>query len=151
MLYRKCLAAAIALTTIGAPAYAKMLSGNIVTDQGEVWPFEIEVARRKGKVTAQNPKSGEVFSGTYVGILQQQINRSSGFFNMNGPDGSINGSGFGNSRSTNSIAYAQAILQGNKGTTLTCDLQIEIGTVFRQPNGVGECTDNKKRKYRLQF
>ena len=133
-----------------------MLPGTIYSQNGKTLQFEIEKARRSGAVAAFDASTGERFSGTYVGILQRSTGFSSGFangqtnFSGNGVVGTATStaSGFGFSSAGSNIANATAYLNGDKGTVLNCEMQIEAGF---SPHGIGGCIDNKGEKYRLQF
>jgi len=125
-----------------------MLPGNIIAEDGDVLDFQIEVAKRSGKVTASNPKTGEKFSGTYVGLLERVTGFSTGYAQASGMGGSINASGFGSSTVGSNIGNATAFLKGTNGTTLNCEMQIEVGL---NPHGIGQCADQSEGRYRLQF
>jgi hypothetical protein len=126
----------------------QMLPGNIVAEEGDVLDFQIEVAKRSGKVAASNPRTGEQFSGKYVGILERVTSFSSGYAQASGLGSSVTASGFGSASAGSNIANATAFLKGNKGTTLNCEMQIEAGL---NPHGIGQCTDQGGARYRLQF
>jgi hypothetical protein len=60
--------------------------------------------------------------------------------------GTASGSGVASVGSN--IANATAYLAGDKGTMLNCEMHIEAGL---SPHGIGGCSDNKGKNYRLQF
>ena len=121
-----------------------MIPGTIFSSDGKVMPFEIEKAHRTGAVRAKDPQTGEVFAGTYVGVRERIDVVTSG----TAISGQVVGSTFGSGSAQSNMANATAYLQGDKGTMLNCVMKIEAGL---SPHGLGECTDNKGGKYRLQF
>ena len=132
----------------GCVTPGQMLPGNIVAEQGDILDFQIEVARRSGMVAASNPRTGEQFTGTYVGIMERFTSFSSGYAHAYGIGGSATASGFGSTSTGSNIANATAFLKGTDGTTLNCDMQIEAGL---SPHGIGKCSDQRGGLYRLQF
>lgn len=121
-----------------------MIPGTIYSADGKVMPFEIEKAHRTGAVKARDPSTGEIFSGTYVGVKERVDVATSGTAISGKAVGSTFGSGSVQSNMVNATAY----LQGDKGTMLNCEMKIEAGI---SPHGLGQCDDNKGGKYRLQF
>jgi hypothetical protein len=95
-------------------------------------------------VGAFDPALSENFTGTYVGILETIRSSSTGFVQS----GNSSATGFGFGSMGSNIANATAYLTGNKGTKLSCEMNIEAGF---SPHGIGGCTDQKGGKYRLQF
>lgn len=87
-----------AAALLAACSMGVMLPGAIISEQGNVLEFKIEVARRSGAVSAHDPKTGERFSGNYVAIVMGS-----------------------------NIANTNAYLTGDKGTTLNCQMKIEGG------------------------
>ena len=135
------------LTGVGLSAcvgVGGMIPGHLYSDKGQMLEFAIEKAYRTGGVTAFNPKTNERFSGKYVGILEEISSSSSAFASA----GRFSASGFSNSSISSNVANATAFLQGDKGTLLSCRMQIEAGL---NPHGFGSCEDNKGSRYRLQF
>lgn len=114
-----------------------MLPGTIYSDDGKTIPFEIERAHRSGTVTAFDPAAAETFSGNYVAIVNG-VNSVAYMPNV----------GWGVAGSSSRVANATAFLRGDKGTVLTCQMQIERGF---SPHGIGGCTDNRSKDYHLQF
>jgi hypothetical protein len=84
------------------------------------------------------------FSGTYVGIMSSVTRSSTAVIS-----GDVTASGFGVDSISSNIANATAFLKGDKGTMLNCAMQIQASVIA--PRGIGGCTDNSGRKYRLQF
>jgi len=121
-----------------------MIPGKIYSEQGKILEFQIEKATRSGAVTAFDPALSENFTGTYVGILETIRSSSTGFVQS----GNSSATGFGFGSMGSNIANATAYLTGNKGTKLSCEMNIEAGF---SPHGIGGCTDQKGGKYRLQF
>jgi hypothetical protein len=117
-----------------------MLPGAIYSQGGKVLPFQIEKAYHTGAVTASDPSTGERFAGQYVGVREQTTATASGV-------GSA-GYGFASGSVGSNMANATAYLTGDKGTTLTCEMQIQAGL---SPHGIGHCADNNGVQYRLQF
>lgn len=117
-----------------------MLPGQIYTADGKVMPFQIEQARRSGKVAATDPDTQEAFAGSYVATLARSSAISA---TLVGDTPRVSTSTGG----TN-MATATAFLKGDKGTMLNCVMQIEAGL---SPHGIGSCEDNRSKKYRLQF
>ena len=151
-------AAALVATTllVVGCGIGTMLPGTIYSQDGKVLSFQIEKAYRTGAVTALDPATGERFSGTYVGILERTTTLSSSFLsgqtNVAGTGfagtATSTASGFGTGSVGSNIANATAYLAGDKGTVLTCEMLIEAGF---SPHGIGKCSDNKGKNYRLQF
>jgi hypothetical protein len=143
MALRTSVLAAAGLVT-GGCATGGMIPGTIYSSGGKILQFEIEKARRNGAVKAVDPSTGERFSGTYVGILEAVSGSSTAFVSGQGRYAS----GFASGSVGSNIANATAYLKGDKGTMLTCRMQIEAGI---SPHGIGDCTDNRAGKYKLQF
>jgi hypothetical protein len=114
-----------------------MLPGTIMSNDGKMLSFEIERGHRSGKVTAFDPSDDERFVGSYVAIVNGVS--STAYSPL---------AGFGVERLTSNVANAQALLHGDKGSILNCDMQIEAGFF---PHGIGTCVDNHAKGYRLQF
>jgi hypothetical protein len=125
-------------------ACGTMIPGSIYSTEGKVMPFEIEKSYGSGAVKAVDPDTGEQFTGTYVGIKEAVVATSSA--TVTGSASVV--SGFGTTAITANMANANAYLKGDKGTMLTCVLQIQPGI---SPHGLGGCDDNHNRKYKLQF
>jgi hypothetical protein len=133
-----------------------MQQGSIYSDDGKVIPFQIERAYHSGNVTANDPATGEHFTGTYVGVLERTTATTpsvgNGQSNVSGPAGSAmvanTGSDFTVAPVGSEISYATALFTGDKGTVLTCELKIQAGI---EPHGFGDCEGNKGKKYKLQF
>lgn len=134
-------AAIAALTLTGC---GTMLPGTIYSEQGKVLQFQIEMARRTGAVTAFDPSTGEQFAGTYVGVREGAVASSSAFVSAGGATGNA----FGSTAVMSNMANATALLTGDKGSTLTCQMRIEAGL---SPHGIGTCRDNRGVNYRVQF
>ena len=132
------------MATMTLSGCGTMLPGTLYTQDGKILPFEIEVARRTGAMTATDPLTQEHFSGSYVGIMERVTGTASAVV-TNGNNSAV---GFGVSSFGSNIANATAYLRGDQGTMLTCAMQIEAGL---SPHGIGGCDDNKGGKYRLQF
>ena len=133
-----------------------MQQGTIYSEDGKVIPFQIEGAIHSGKVTANDPSTGENFTGTYVGVLERTTatapNSGNGQGNPFGTAGSsqfnANDSDFTFAPAGSSITNASALITGDKGTVLTCEMKIQAGI---EPHGLGNCEGNKGKKYKLQF
>jgi hypothetical protein len=140
-IFRHAMALAIlcplAVAGCGGIESGMMLPGTLLTDDGKTISFEIERARRAGSMTGLDLSTGEKFSGSYVGII-----------------GGTNavayapGAGFAFGGARSNIANATAFMRGDKGTILTCEMQIEAGLF---PHGIGQCKDNRAITYHLQF
>lgn len=121
-----------------------MLPGKIYATDGRALDFEIEKAHRTGIVRATDRSTGENFTGTYVGLLERvDVHTSSTTVR-----GGALASGFGSGTISSNLANASAVLRGDKGTVLNCQMKIEAGF---SPHGMGDCQDNHGRKYTLQF
>lgn len=101
---------------------------------GVVMPMQIQkkliaTGSATGGIAAQNPKTGEQLEGQYIAMIEAV--------------GIVGGKQF---RTRN--ANAQATLTGDKGTTITFEIQIMTGW---SPHGFGQGTDGNNRKYSLQF
>jgi hypothetical protein len=101
-------------------------------------------ARRSGAVKAFDPSTGERYAGTYVGIIQSASSHSTALVVA----GARPVTGFGSSSIASNVAQASAVLTGDRGSALTCDLNIEAGY---SPHGFGQCRDQSGVSYRLQF
>jgi hypothetical protein len=121
-----------------------MLPGNIYSTDGKVMQFEIEKSRGSGAVKAVDTSTGEQFAGNYVGVLPTVTQTSTVIVS-----GSVVTSGFGVDSISSNMANATAFLKGDKGTMLNCAMEIQASVI--SPHGIGGCTDNSGRKYRLQF
>lgn len=136
------IALAISLSACVSPG--EMLPGTISSASRGVLEFQIEKAARSGKVAARDPRSGERLTGTYVAIVRGANASSGGFASV--------GSAFINSGSSGTVtsrtANASAVLQGDRGTVLTCEMEIEAAI---SPHGIGNCFDGRGTNYRLQF
>jgi hypothetical protein len=141
---------AVALT--GCIGLGTMLPGTIYSQDGTIMQFAIEKAYRSGSVTAFDPVKQENFVGTYVGILERVTGASNATANANIQSGvqtgSASASGYGVTSFSSNIANANAYLKGDKGTLLSCVMQIEAAF---NPHGIGGCDDNFGKKYRLQL
>jgi hypothetical protein len=137
---RKSLLVTVLMSLSACAPIGSMLPGTIYSQNGKMMPLQIAVSTGSGAVTASDPATGERFSGTYVGIIERTTGAASAF----GP------AGFGVATGSvgSNIASSTAYLSGDKGTMLTCEMQIAAGL---SPHGIGSCTDNKNMKYRLQF
>lgn len=120
------------------------LPGQIYSNNGTMMTFAIQSAFHSGGMRAYNPKTGERFTGSYVGISPGASETS--FGTMSGGSGVVSGSEIGVVRSN--VANATGFLHGTKGTMMTCEMQIQRGLY---PHGIGTCTDNHHVKYHLQF
>ena len=106
---------------------------------GTVFPMQIELSYGSGRLTATDPVTGEILTGTYTAILETHViqHQSTSLF---GEDETAT--------DTSGIAQGSAVLVGNKGTVVNLKLQIKPGT---QPSGFGEAEDNHGKKYNIQF
>jgi len=120
----------------------QMMPGTIYSQDGQMLSFSIERAYNTGRVSALDPKTGETFAGSYVGIRNEETTIA----HVGSYSG--NGGGYGIVSVDSNIANANAFLTGDKGTVLTCSMQIQAGL---SPHGIGGCDDNRGKKYRLQF
>lgn len=125
----------------GCAVPGTMLPGSIYDTQGAVLPFQIEVTTGAGRVAASDPATGETFAGTYAAVLGRHSSASTTF----GTDGQ---SRFTTSSGGSNLAPTTAFLKGDKGSMLTCEMQIAAGF---NPHGIGTCQDNRGKAYRLQF
>lgn len=121
-----------------------MIPGQIYSDNGQILDFAIEQAYRSGAVTAFNSRTNETFSGRYVGILEEFTSSSTAI----AFSGRSSASAFGSSSVSSNIGNTTAYLKGNKGSMLTCKIQIEAGL---SPHGIGSCQDQKGQNFRVQF
>lgn len=126
------------------------IHGTLTASDGTVLPFRIEKKRAwrghaTGGVAAKHP-NGEVFRGTYAGILP----RSHGHVDWTtgpSPNG-ITRFHSANIHTQGQNASAIASLTGDKGTVIQLSLTILAG--FR-PHGIGGGQDNKGIGYQVQF
>lgn len=143
---RSLLYSALAILCAGCVTPGEYLSGQIYSiEQGKVLEFEIEVSYGNGKVRAKDPKSGELFQGTYVAISDGDV--STGVANTT--VGRRNIPTIVTASSSSILATSSALLVGDKGTMLECAMTIEKS--HTRPKGIGSCVDQIKNNYRLQF
>ena len=121
------------------------LHGTLTANDGTVLPFRIEKKRAwggsaTGGVAAKHP-NGEVFRGTYTGILPSAHGRS--YVRL--PNGQ---SAWVNTTAHSNTANAIATLTGDKGTFIQLSLTILAGFT---PHGIGGGEDNKGNSYQVQF
>jgi hypothetical protein len=102
--------------------------------------FAIQKTTGSGDVTAFNPTTQESFCGNYVAVVSGS--------NVTSAYATNDGAGFGSSTARSNLAGASAYLRGDKGTMLTCSMEIQPGWY---PHGIGSCSDNHSIAYRLQF
>jgi hypothetical protein len=120
-------------------SHADWIQGQITSlSDAVVMPMQIQKkwaigGSASGGIAAQNPKTGETFEGRYTAMLRTV--------------GSANTGGTVTHFSTRN-ANAQATMNGNKGTTISFDLEIMAGW---SPHGFGQGIDGQGRQYRLQF
>jgi len=126
------------------PAIGEMLPGNLFSQSGKVLDFAIQKTYGSGAVSAFDSDRQERFSGSNVAVLASTTTSARAVV--------TNGSGFAVGNATESsgsnMADATAYLRGDKGTMLTCTMRIQAGVY---PHGIGDCTDNRRTTYRLQF
>jgi len=92
----------------------------------------MEFSRHGGTMRGTNPTTGETFAGEYTATREKAIATAAG---VTASASSLTATGLG-------------VLIGDKGTVLDCEININSGYV---PTGVGTCTDQQGRRYRLQF
>jgi formylmethanofuran dehydrogenase subunit C len=121
-----------------------MLPGNLYSQNGKVMSFAIEKTTGAGSVTAFDPGSQEQFSGSYVAVLGNTTTNTHAM--VANTSGWVAGNATESSGSN--MADGTAYLRGDKGTMLSCTMRIQAGVY---PHGIGDCTDNHRATYRLQF
>ncbi|OYV63753.1 MAG: hypothetical protein B7X01_00025 [Acidiphilium sp. 21-62-4] len=129
---------------VGCTMIGGWIPGTIYSNDGTVLSFSIQKEFHTGGMKAFNQKTGEAFTGSYVGVLPSAQASSFGVANVGG--GVPSGESFTTVRSN--MANARGFLHGDKGTMLTCSMQIQAGL---NPHGIGTCTDNHDEHYDLQF
>lgn len=148
-------AVGVTLTACGTTIPGKLYS----LQDGTVMEFKIERSYGTGGMSAQNHKSGEVFSGQYTGTYKGggaattvgtgQVSGSTSNF---ATGSTYQHSGQFTSNTTTFIppsnATARGILIGDKGTVIELYMDIRPGIV---PKGHGEGIDNKGFRYQVQF
>lgn len=114
-----------------------MLDGKLysIGDTPAQLQFQIETSMGTGKMTAQNPKTGESFTGQYTGI------RHGNTLTFETPKAKP-------AITPPSYATARGILIGDKGTAIELFMEIKPGL---RPTGHGEGSDNKGNRYQVQF
>jgi hypothetical protein len=103
----------------GGAGLGSYLPGVITAQDGRQLSFEIQVSSHGGGVRASDPQKHEQFAGTYAAS-------GGGFFTV----------------------PATVRLTGNRGTSISCHIDIRAGDV---PTGNGSCTDQRRGGYTLQF
>lgn len=110
-------------------------TGRLVSlDDGTLTTLQMEFSQSGGTMTGTNPKTGEKFTGEYTATMDRAV-------------GSVPGATVS---AANLKASGAGVLVGDKGSVLDCQLDINAG-YFSAPTGVGTCTDQRGRRYRLQF
>jgi len=149
------LASGCASSDKSSDARAGWIKGQIVSlVDGVVLPMQIEKkiafgGSAAGGIAAQNPKTGENLEGQYTGMMQvvgSASSQSGGAITSGGSTANWTQNTQTNFRSNK--ANAQATLVGNKGTTITFDMEIMAGW---SPHGFGQGVDGEGKKYRIQF
>jgi len=120
--------------------------------------FQIERSYGTGGMYAQNPKTGENFSGQYTGTYKDggsATTSSSGNYSgtvLNTQGKIYQHSGQISSTSTTYIppsdATARGVLIGDRGTVIELYMEIRPGII---PKGHGEGIDKKGNRYQVQF
>jgi hypothetical protein len=122
--------------------FGTMIPGTLTSlRDGTVLPMQIEVTYGSGKITATDPRNGEVFAGTYTAMMETQVLHHSQQTFL-GPQVT------GQTVQTSGLATGSAVLVGNKGHVMNVTMKIQPGN---PPHGFGEATDNRGQKYNLQF
>lgn len=122
-----------------------MLAGKLISlSEGTLLPVGIELVtadRGGGKITANDPVSGETFTGTYTFIAETKVRQDSrpGFLGYQETNTSVH---------VSDVVPGMATLVGDKGTVISLKMTIKAG---HPPVGMGEGVDNKNRKYSFQF
>lgn len=136
----------IVLTTVLLAGCAAVLDGTMYSlHEALVLPMPIEVSLGTGGISAFNPRTGERFQGTYVGIRDSEVASVLGTTYL--PHGKFLPTVATGVRHSNQVS-AMATMIGDKGTVLDCRMLIQAGW---RPRGMGTCTDNKGGRYNLQF
>lgn len=124
----------------------RMLDGKMYSlAEGMAMPMQIETSYGHGKMTADNPHTGEHFEGTYSAVRPMQTQVTQGWVNTPG-GGSAALSGA--TMSASNVAHAIGTLIGDQGTVIDCVMQIQAGL---SPHGIGTAKDKDGREYRIQF
>ena len=117
-----CLLGFLALSGCASFAVGRMLPGTITAYDGVVWEMQIQIAYSSGLMVATNPMTKEKLQGNY--------------YSVSGGAGE---------------APVTAVLSGDAGTVLNCDLMINASQFTSQIHGHGTATDNRGRKYAIEF
>lgn len=125
---------------IGAMLPGKMIS----LSDGRTLPMRIEItpiSHPTGKLMASDPKTGEIFDGTYTCIVGTKVvsHSATDFWGAQQT---------GQSVEVSNVAPCTSVLVGNKGTVLNLKMMARAG---HPPVGTGEAEDNKGKKYSVQF
>jgi len=144
----------VLITALLAGCAGTMLPGKLyaLSDATQL-KFAIETSRGHGKMTAQNPKTGETFAGEYTAILHgggTTVTQASTFNpTQRVSPTNMPGQGFtATSYSPPTEATARGILIGDQGTSIQLYLNIQPGIRLR---GTGKGIDNKGERYQVQF
>ena len=129
---------------VGLAGCGGMIPGQIYTEQGKMLNFQIERSRGAGAVSAYDASTGEHYSGNYVALRQSVAGMSTAFVQS----GNASATGTSFTGMASNMATSSAYLNGDNGSVLSCDMQIQAGL---SPHGIGACTDQTGGKYRLQF
>ena len=119
-----------------------MLPGKLIRlSDGLVIPMQAEFSTGRGKMTATNPKTGEIFTGDYTAISEAKTTHytKSDFWGT---------SDEGEATEESEMVPGSATLIGDKGTVLNIKMKIKPGN---PPIGYGDGEDNKGKKYSIQF
>jgi hypothetical protein len=100
-------------------AAGQMIPGIIYSlKDGGIINCSIEYSNGQGKMEAQNPQTGEKFTGIYTGVFMNEL-----------------------------MAKCKGILIGDKGTIISLTMEINIGNAWNLPFGYGDGEDNNNIKY----
>lgn len=110
-------------------------TGRLVSlDDGVLTTLQMKFSDWGGTMSGIHPVTGEAFTGEYTATVDRTVGGVAG---AGAWAESLKGKGAG-------------VLVGDKGSVLDCQLDINA-RYFSAPTGVGICTDQRGRRYRLQF
>jgi len=122
-----------------------MYPGKIIKlSTGLTLPMQYELSSGQGRMTAQNPKTGENFDGTYTAIAETKVTQFShtNFWGTKKDQQAVE---------VSNVVPGSVVLVGDKGTVIKFDIKVQPGNRYRLPIGYGEGEDNHGKKYHLQF
>lgn len=154
---KSSIAAVLAITTLSGCAMGLVrIPGKIYSvADGTVLSVEFVPSAMggHGDIRGDNFKTKEHFEGTFAAVGQgvESVGVGTGLgtvYSHNGASASAFASGISSQSVESSTLNTAAVLIGNLGTILDCNILVQRGL---SPRGTGDCTDNAGKSYRFIF